>query len=158
MCIRDRYSLGNTPNPDIGCNQFVKFGKLMYHLDLKFGEGNYWICMGHYSRVLRTDDAKSDPHLLRGFHAGKDQSYYLSQVSVKALNQMLLPIGNLTKPEVREMAKGLGLHTAAKPDSQGICFVNNSQHGKFKNFLEQYLPNDPGNIVTIDEHLSLIHI
>ncbi|CDO96469.1 unnamed protein product [Kluyveromyces dobzhanskii CBS 2104] len=149
----EQYSIGYTPNPDIGCNQFVKFGKLMNHLDMKFGKNNYWLVMGHYARVLKTDVASHEQqsHLLRGFYHQKDQSYYLSQVSTNALNQMLLPIGNLTKPEVREMAQELGLHTATKPDSQGICFVNNSQHGKFKNFLKEYLPTEPGNIVTVDE-------
>ncbi|QEU58152.1 Slm3 [Kluyveromyces lactis] len=149
----EQYSMGYTPNPDIGCNQFVKFGKLMDHLDVKFGKNNYWLVMGHYARVLRRDSnpESSEPHLMRGLYQQKDQSYYLSQVSVPSLNQMILPIGHLTKPEVRELAKEVDLHTATKPDSQGICFVNNSQHGKFKNFLQEYLPSEPGNIITIDE-------
>lgn len=148
----EQYNLGYTPNPDVGCNKFVKFGSLMDHLDEKFGKDNYWLVMGHYARVLEYENSKEkdNNHLLRAFYGKKDQSYYLSQVPVSALKQIILPIGHLTKPEVRDMASELNLHTSTKPDSQGICFVNNSQHGKFKNFLQEYLPSEPGNIVTID--------
>lgn len=151
----EQYGSGFTPNPDVGCNEFVKFGSFVEHLDDKFGKDNYWLVMGHYARVLRTTGSEEMTNLLRGFFKSKDQSYYLSQVSPRALNHTILPIGNLTKPEVRNFAAEVGLHIAKKPDSQGICFVNNSQHGKFKNFLEQYIPSKYGNIVTVDEHTGV---
>lgn len=146
----ENYSRGLTPNPDIGCNRFVKFGKLRQVLDQTYGAQNYWLVTGHYSRVL-SSLKDNQPHLLRSFYGRKDQSYYLSQVSPDFLSQLIFPIGHLTKPEVRELALTAGLSTATKPDSQGICFVNNSQHGKFKHFLEHYLPDSQGDIVTIDE-------
>lgn len=153
----EQYSQGLTPNPDIGCNRFVKFGRLREHLDRQYGGNNYWLVTGHYARVLR-DQKSQDAHLLRGLHREKDQSYYLSQISPAVLPQLLLPMGCLTKPEVRELAKALGLPTAAKPDSQGICFVNNSQHGKFKHFLEHYLPSSRGNVVTVDPGTGEKHV
>ncbi|CAI4057717.1 tRNA-5-taurinomethyluridine 2-sulfurtransferase SKDI_04G2060 [Saccharomyces kudriavzevii IFO 1802] len=144
------YNEGSTPNPDIGCNKFVKFGKLREWLDEKYGTDNYWLVTGHYARVMQEMERKQLFHLLRSVYRPKDQSYYLSQINSTILPSLLLPIGHLTKPEVRDLAKQAGLPTAAKPDSQGICFVNNSQHGKFKNFLKHYLPSSPGNIITVD--------
>lgn len=146
----DGYSKGWTPNPDIGCNKFVKFGKLRQHLDDKYGKGNYWLVTGHYSRILESEQGR-ESHLLRSFYSKKDQSYYLSQISPDVLSRTLFPVGHLTKPEVRQLAESIALPSANKPDSQGICFVNNSQHGKFKNFLEHYLVDSKGDIVTIDE-------
>lgn len=144
------YNEGSTPNPDIGCNKFVKFGMLREWLDEKYGTGNYWLVTGHYARVMQEMDGKGLFHLLRSIYRPKDQSYYLSQINSTVLSSLLLPIGHLTKPEVRDLAKYAGLPTAEKPDSQGICFVNNSQHGKFKNFLKHYLPSSPGDIITVD--------
>lgn len=146
----EQYNLGYTPNPDIGCNRFVKFGSLRKLLDKRFGENNYWLVTGHYARVLRTiNNENSD--LLKSYYLPKDQSYYLSQIDSNFLSRLLLPIGNLTKPEVRKYANEVKLPTAKKADSQGICFVNNSQHGSFRNFLKHYLPNSKGNIITINE-------
>lgn len=147
----ENYNQGMTPNPDIGCNKFVKFGKLRHVLDQTYGARNYWLVTGHYSRVLNSlnDD---EPHLLRSFYTCKDQSYYLSQINSDYLSQLIFPIGHLTKPEVRQLAAVAGLSTATKPDSQGICFVNNSQHGKFKHFLRHYLPDSVGNIITVNEN------
>ncbi|CAI4037866.1 hypothetical protein SMKI_04G2010 [Saccharomyces mikatae IFO 1815] len=144
------YNEGSTPNPDIGCNKFVKFGKLREWLNEKHGTDNYWLVTGHYARVMQEIKGKELFRLLRGIYRPKDQSYYLSQINSTALSSLLLPIGHLTKPEVRDLAKYADLPTAGKPDSQGICFVNNSQHGKFKNFLKHYLPSSPGNIITFD--------
>ncbi|QLG71927.1 hypothetical protein HG535_0C02790 [Zygotorulaspora mrakii] len=146
-----QYDQGLTPNPDIGCNRFVKFGKLREVLDQKYGSNNYWLVTGHYARVLADVRAGSHQHLLRSFYTKKDQSYYLSQINFDILGQLLLPMGHLTKPEVRRVADSMQLPTANKPDSQGICFVNNSQHGKFNKFLQHYLPDSTGNIVTVDE-------
>lgn len=145
-----QYNEGLTPNPDIGCNKFVKFGKLRKVLDEKYGNNNYWLVTGHYARVLYSERSPA-PHLLKSFYSNKDQSYYLSQINADILGQLILPMGHLTKPEVRSFAESLGLPTAKKPDSQGICFVNNSQHGKFNNFLEHYLPDSVGEVVTIDK-------
>lgn len=146
----DSYSRGWTPNPDVSCNKYVKFGRLRQHLDIKYGKNNYWLVTGHYARSL---DCiwDNETHLLRSFYAQKDQSYYLSLISPRFLPRVLFPMGHLTKPEVRQFAKDLGLPSANKPDSQGICFVNNSQHGKFKNFLQHYLTESKGPVVTIDE-------
>lgn len=143
------YQFGSTPNPDILCNKFVKFGKLKIYLDNKYGIGNYWLIMGHYARFLLQKQKFS---LFRGIDSHKDQSYYLSQVNYEAFNQTIVPMGHLYKTEVREMASQLELPSAKKPDSQGICFVNNSQTGKFKNFLKDYIATTQGDIITIDEH------
>ena len=145
----NKYQLGSTPNPDILCNKFVKFGKLNQLLDQKYGKGNYWLVMGHYSRVLYNNETNKYG-LFRGIDNHKDQSYYLSQVNSNVWSRTLLPMGHLYKTEVRNFANELQLPSAMKPDSQGICFVNNSQVGKFKNFLKEYIPRTPGNIITID--------
>ncbi|SCU78936.1 LANO_0A04522g1_1 [Lachancea nothofagi CBS 11611] len=143
------FQRGITPNPDIGCNRFIKFGRLRAHLDSKLGHNNYWLVTGHYAQVRNFLDS-GEPHLLRSYYKSKDQSYYLSQVPQSALANLCLPMGALTKPEVREMAHQVQLPTASKPDSQGICFVANSQHTKFKNFLQQYLPSEEGAIVSME--------
>ncbi|SCV04810.1 LAMI_0H19416g1_1 [Lachancea mirantina] len=145
----EQYRAGTTPNPDVGCNKFIKFGSLRKHLDSLYGTGNYWLVTGHYAQVLQ-DAVTQETHLLRAFYKQKDQSYYLSQIPHCILPQLLLPLGGLTKPEVREMARDLQLPTALKSDSQGICFVANSQHGRFQKFLQEYLPAETGDVVTID--------
>lgn len=130
------YRAGRTPNPDIMCNQEVKF-KLF--LDTALEQGADFIATGHYARV-------ADGQLLTGVDAAKDQSYFLYRVTEKALQKTLMPLGGYTKAEVREMAKERGLSTADKKDSQGICFV-----GKvgIKEFLSQYVTTEPGEIVDI---------
>ena len=145
----NNYELGLTPNPDILCNRHIKFGTLKQKLDEMYGANNYWLVTGHYSRILKNRET-GQFELLRGIDSSKDQSYYLSQVNPAVLNQTILPIGNFYKKEIRQLAKELQLPTADKPDSQGICFVNNSQQGKFKTFLKEYLPSEPGDIITID--------
>src|SRR5438270_956404 len=107
------YQAGRTPNPDIMCNQEVKF-KLF--LEAALEDGADMIATGHYARIR-------DGQLLTGVDANKDQSYFLYRVTGAALNRSLMPIGELEKPQVRELAKKLGLATADKKDSQGICFV-----------------------------------
>ena len=150
------YQEGITPNPDVLCNKFVKFGSLVNWLDEKFGVGNYWLVTGHYSRILMKADGNFS--LMRGIDTRKDQSYYLSQISRDILSRSLLPMGHMYKTEVREWAKQIGLPTASKPDSQGICFVNNSQRKKFSAFLSDYMPTTPGDIVTIDELTGKRHV
>lgn len=107
------YRAGRTPNPDIMCNQEVKF-KLF--LEAALEDGADMIATGHYARV-------QDGQLLAGLDANKDQSYFLYRVTQPALERTLMPIGEYEKPQVREIATRLGLSTAAKKDSQGICFV-----------------------------------
>jgi tRNA-specific 2-thiouridylase len=107
------YQAGRTPNPDIMCNQEVKF-KLF--LDTASEDGADMIATGHYARI-------QDGQLLTGLDSNKDQSYFLYRVTETALRKSLMPIGELRKPEVRAIAKKLGLATADKKDSQGICFV-----------------------------------
>ncbi|AET39024.1 tRNA-5-taurinomethyluridine 2-sulfurtransferase Ecym_3551 [Eremothecium cymbalariae DBVPG len=142
------YERGYTPNPDIGCNKFLKFGKLRTYLNQKYGCGNYWLVTGHYARV-QIHKTTEENHLLRGYYSAKDQSYYLSQVDPAVLDSLLMPIGHLTKPEVRQWADKAGLPTASKPDSQGICFVNNSQK-RFHDFLNEYLPIKRGHFISVD--------
>lgn len=124
------YQSGRTPNPDIMCNQEVKF-KLF--LDTALEDGADLIATGHYSRV-------KNGQLFTGLDDNKDQSYFLYRVTEKALDRSLMPIGELQKPEVRKLAKKLGLATADKKDSQGICFV-----GKvgIKEFLLSQLGSQP---------------
>jgi tRNA-specific 2-thiouridylase len=130
----DGYKAGITPNPDIMCNQEVKF-KLF--LEAALEDGADMIATGHYARI-------KDGQLLTGDDANKDQSYFLYRVTEEALGRSLMPIGEYEKPKVREMAKKLGLNTAEKKDSQGICFV-----GKvgIKEFLQQFVETEPGDIV-----------
>ena len=109
----DGYKAGITPNPDIMCNQEVKF-KLF--LDAALADGADMIATGHYARI-------QDGQLLTGVDTNKDQSYFLYRVTEPALRKSLMPIGEYEKPQVRELAKQFGLATAAKKDSQGICFV-----------------------------------
>src|SRR5207245_1259224 len=109
----DGYKAGITPNPDIMCNQEVKF-KLFLNAALE--DGADMIATGHYARSL-------DGQLLTGVDGNKDQSYFLYRVTSKALSRSLMPIGEYEKPRVRQLARRFGLATAEKKDSQGICFV-----------------------------------
>lgn len=131
----DEYKAGRTPNPDIMCNQEVKF---RLFLDTALADGADLIATGHYARV-------KDGRLFAGVDFEKDQSYFLCRVTEDALRRTLMPIGELTKPQTRELARKYGLATADKKDSQGICFV-----GKVgvKDFLRQFVSNvKPGNVI-----------
>jgi tRNA-uridine 2-sulfurtransferase len=131
----DEYQAGRTPNPDIMCNQEVKF-KLF--LETALEDGADMIATGHYSRV-------QDGKLLTAKNLEKDQSYFLYRVTEGALTKSLMPIGDFaTKDEVRELAAKFNLPTAGKKDSQGICFV-----GKvgIKEFLQQFVETTPGTII-----------
>lgn len=132
------YQQGITPNPDIMCNQEVKF-KLF--LDAALEDGADMIATGHYARI-------KDGQLLAGQDANKDQSYFLYRVTGDALQKSLMPIGDMEKPAVRAKAAELGLATADKKDSQGICFV-----GKvgIKEFLLAELGEQPHGAI-VDEH------
>lgn len=138
------YEAGRTPNPDVLCNREIKFDVfLKAALDL----GADYVATGHYCRKTTTEDGVH--HLLAGLDPNKDQSYFLCQLSQEQLSKALFPIGNLQKAEVRAIAKEIGLVTADKKDSQGLCFV-----GKISlpEFLQQKLQVKHGNIIEINEN------
>lgn len=146
-----QYKNGLTPNPDVGCNKYVKFGKMIEHLHNKFDKEQskkWWLVTGHYARIME-HKSTGEIHLLRGLYPNKDQSYYLSMLPRDAMHRLLMPIGHMIKPKVREIAKQENLITAEKPDSQGLCFVSQDQ-SKFRHFLDEYIPPNPGNIITED--------
>lgn len=134
------YQAGRTPNPDIMCNQEVKF-KLFLNTALE--DGADMIATGHYAKVKHVGD-RSTGILCKAVDTSKDQTYFLYRVTGRALDRTLMPIGEYNKTKVREMARKRGLYTAAKKDSQGICFVG--QIG-IRDFLSQYVETQPGNIV-----------
>lgn len=139
------YQAGRTPNPDIMCNQEVKF-KLF--LDACLEDGADMIATGHYAKVVHSAESIVHSELHVAANADKDQTYFLYRVTEQALSKSLMPIGDFaTKDEVRTQAKKLGLATASKKDSQGICFV-----GKvgIRDFLQQYVTTEPGAIINAD--------
>ena len=136
------YKAGRTPNPDILCNKEIKFKAFLEYAAEDLG-ANY-IATGHYVRRRGEDD---NAQLLRGLDANKDQSYFLYTLSSKQVGQSLFPVGDIEKPIVRAIAEDLGLITAKKKDSTGICFIGER---KFKDFLARYLPAQPGNIRTVE--------
>jgi tRNA-specific 2-thiouridylase len=130
----DEYKLGRTPNPDIMCNQEVKF-KLF--LDTALSDGADLIATGHYARVINNQ-------LWAAKDKNKDQSYFLCRVPKQALSKVLFPIGDFDKPLIRKMAKDRGLVTATKKDSQGICFIGKVS---IREFLSQYVKPKVGPII-----------
>ena len=133
------YGRGRTPNPDVLCNREIKFDAFRIKADEL---GADYIATGHYCRI--SDDSTT---LLKAADANKDQTYFLNQVRTAQLKNVLFPIGALTKPDVRKLAHEAGLVTERKKDSTGICFIGERN---FKNFLMQYLPARPGDIVDTD--------
>lgn len=133
----NEYKAGRTPNPDIMCNQEIKF-KLFF--ETAMADGADMIATGHYARV-------QDGELLQASDANKDQTYFLYRVTKAALSKTLLPIGEYAKPQVRELAAKFDLPTATKKDSQGICFVGPVG---MRAFLQQYVESMPGPIVMKD--------
>jgi tRNA-specific 2-thiouridylase len=142
----EEYRAGRTPNPDILCNREIKFKAFLeYALML----GADCIATGHYTR-RGTDNGEAT--LLKGLDENKDQSYFLHAVGHEELGKTLFPVGEIEKPEVRELAQKHGLATAKKKDSTGICFIGER---RFSDFLKQYLPAQPGDIFSLDgEHLG----
>lgn len=116
----EEYQAGRTPNPDIMCNQEVKF-KLF--LETALADGADYIATGHYATVARVEESDCAVQMLRAKDENKDQTYFLYRVTEKALGKTLFPLGNFTKPEVRTLAKKFSLVTATKKESMGICFV-----------------------------------
>lgn len=134
----DEYKKNRTPNPDILCNKEIKFKAFLKHaLDL----GADYIAMGHYARVIHDGDKH---YLLRGKDSNKDQTYFLCQLNSAQLSKVLFPIGEMQKADVRALAAKYGLEVATKKDSTGVCFIGERN---FKEFLKNYLPARPGNIV-----------
>lgn len=132
----EEYRRGLTPNPDVLCNEHIKF-KLFF--EAARDQGAEFIATGHYAQVTH-----DPPRLLRSPDDNKDQTYFLYRVSESALKHTLFPIGHLHKPQVREEAEKRGLYTAQKKDSQGICFIGSVS---IRDFLGQYVDAMPGNIV-----------
>ncbi|MBD3668416.1 MAG: tRNA 2-thiouridine(34) synthase MnmA [Kangiella sp.] len=149
----EEYKAGRTPNPDIMCNKEIKFKAFLDYAQLL---GADYIATGHY---VSRGEANGKATLLRGLDSNKDQSYFLYAVSHDKIAKTLFPVGEIEKPEVRRIAEEQGLVTAKKKDSTGICFIGER---KFTDFLQQYLPAQPGNIETpegevIGKHNGLMY-
>jgi tRNA-specific 2-thiouridylase len=135
------YRAGRTPNPDVLCNREIKFGIC---LDYATRLGAHRFATGHYARLDQTSDG---PVLRKAHDAAKDQSYFLHAVEPAHFERVLFPLGELTKSDVRALAREAGLPVYDKPDSTGICFIGERP---FREFLARYIPMSPGEIV--DEH------
>ena len=149
----EEYAAGRTPNPDVLCNREIKFGPFReYALSL----GADFIATGHYCKIERLGNST---RLLKAKDNGKDQTYFLNQVREEQLENVLFPLADLDKGEVRKIAIEQGFSTASKKDSTGICFIGERN---FRKFLKSYLPAQPGKIVTLDgqtvgEHMGLMY-
>ncbi len=145
------YEKGRTPNPDVLCNREIKFDVFLEAAD-KFGAD--YIATGHYARTLKISTDKGlYTRLLAGSDPNKDQSYFLCQLSQQQLSNVLFPIGDIEKPEVRRIAAQLELATATKKDSQGICFVGKVD---LPTFLQQKLAPKTGKVIEIDTADSVL--
>jgi len=135
------YKANRTPNPDILCNREIKFKAFLEYADTL---GADFIATGHYARL---DRHNGSTRLLKGLDSNKDQSYFLHAVEEEAFDKSIFPIGEIEKSEVREIAEAQGFITHNKKDSTGICFIGER---RFKDFLETYLPAQPGKIRSIE--------
>lgn len=145
----NEYEKGRTPNPDVLCNREIKFDVFM---DIALSLGADYVATGHYCRKAEEIiDGKPVYKLLAGKDTNKDQSYFLCQLSQDQLSKALFPIGELTKPEVREIAKEADLITADKKDSQGLCFIGKV---RLPDFLQQKLQPKEGDIVRIPDEFE----
>lgn len=147
----EEYKRGRTPNPDVLCNREIKFAAFK---DFALSTGADYMATGHYARL-----AGEGVHLLKGVDNNKDQSYFLCMLSAEQLDRTLFPVGGLTKPQVREIARKAGIPVAEKKDSTGICFIGER---KFRQFLKQYLPAQKGEMRTLSgeyvgEHEGLMY-
>ncbi|MBR2803480.1 tRNA 2-thiouridine(34) synthase MnmA [Candidatus Saccharibacteria bacterium] len=133
----DEFRKGNTPNPDVMCNQEIKF-KLFYEKAMERGAD--FIATGHYARVERK-------MLMRAVDENKDQTYFLYRISEEALAHTIFPIGEMLKPEVKKLAEEHGLHNAYKKESMGVCFVGEVG---MKDFLKEYIDVKPGEIREVE--------
>jgi len=147
----DEYALGRTPNPDVLCNREIKFDSFVREA-LKYGAD--YTATGHYCRKEVTEiDGRPVSRLLAGLDHNKDQSYFLCQVSQKQLENVLFPVGSLTKSEVRKIAADLGLATAERKDSQGICFVGKVD---LPVFLQQKLEARTGRVINVSDNFNFL--
>lgn len=135
------YKNGRTPNPDVLCNQEIKFKAFLQHAEAL---GASQIATGHYARIQKVENKYQ---LLKGLDNNKDQSYFLCRLNQNQLAKSLFPVGELEKPEVRNRAEQNGLITHDKKDSTGICFIGEQP---FRQFLSRYIPPDPGLIKTTE--------
>jgi tRNA-uridine 2-sulfurtransferase len=146
------YRAGRTPNPDVLCNAEIKFKAFLEHaLKLKAD----FIATGHYARLAGEAGQRQ---LLKAVDANKDQSYFLYRLSQQQIARALFPLGELAKPQVRELARQARLAVAEKKDSTGICFIGERP---FREFLQRYLPTQPGDMVTpegkvVGRHVGLM--
>ena len=135
------YKAGRTPNPDVLCNRYIKFGEFLRYAERLGGD---YIATGHYAGVAHEP---GESKLLRSADKGKDQTYFLHAVKQKALQKVLFPLADLQKSEVRRLANDHGLANFDRKDSTGICFIGERP---FKEFLANYIPAQPGTIETPD--------
>ena len=155
----DEFRKGNTPNPDIMCNQEIKF-KLFYEKAMAAGAD--YIATGHYARTKKASNGSRSAQsrepssnatfLLRAVDENKDQTYFLYRISEEALAHTLFPIGEMLKPEVKKLAQEKGLHNAYKKESMGVCFVGEVG---MKDFLKEYINIKPGEIREIESNRVL---
>jgi tRNA-uridine 2-sulfurtransferase len=143
------YSAGRTPNPDILCNAEIKFKAFLDHA---ISLGADAIATGHYARVRHEN---GQVQLLKALDASKDQSYFLHRLTQHQLAKVLFPLGEILKTEVRKIAEQIGLPNARKKDSTGICFIGERP---FREFLNRYLPSNPGPIKTTEDKLVGEHM
>ncbi|ENH97077.1 tRNA (5-methylaminomethyl-2-thiouridylate)-methy ltransferase [Gracilibacillus halophilus YIM-C55.5] len=144
----DEYQAGRTPNPDVMCNKEIKFKAFLEHA-LTLGAD--YVATGHYAQVRRDTDRVE---MLRGEDDNKDQTYFLNQLSEDVLRKVMFPLGHLPKEEVRQLAYDHDLATANKKDSTGICFIGERN---FKEFLSEYLPAQPGKMMTLSGEVKGDH-
>ncbi|MBQ8761712.1 MAG: tRNA 2-thiouridine(34) synthase MnmA [Clostridia bacterium] len=137
----ESYKKGRTPNPDVLCNREIKFGPF---LEKALMLGADYVATGHYAKVYENNGLF---YLQKALDKNKDQTYFLNQLSQHQLCRTIFPIGNLPKPQVREIAKQNDLITADKKDSTGICFIGERN---FRQFLQNYLPTKEGDIKTLE--------
>ncbi len=136
------YRTGTTPNPDVGCNSFVKFGAFFHEARKR---GADFIATGHYARTIKKDGVV---YLRRGADPDKDQSYFLWATPPDVLPYLLMPVGGLIKKtQVRDIAQKAGLVVAKKKDSQGVCFIGQLD---MKGFLKTKIPSTPGDILNMN--------
>ncbi len=149
----DEYKRGRTPNPDVLCNREIKFGPFLQYAKAL---GADYIATGHYCGILHDNETH---YLLKAKDSDKDQTYFLNQLSQAQLSDVLFPLSDVEKSEVRRIADELGLVNAKKKDSTGICFIGERN---FRKFLQNYLPNQCGQIVDVHgnevgEHIGLMY-
>ncbi|MEK7620530.1 MAG: tRNA 2-thiouridine(34) synthase MnmA [Patescibacteria group bacterium] len=138
------FEAGRTPNPDVLCNKYIKFDLFVREAERL---GCAFVATGHYARSI-------EGKLFAGMDLNKDQSYFLWAMPPQVVSRVLFPIGEMTKPHVREKAHELGLEVADKKDSTGICFVGEVD---MRTFLQERLPKTPGNVVTVDGNVIGTH-